>query len=194
MKFAAGTPWAEINDELVCAIAPLRWIPVVERLIEGRHAMINTRITGHKKRRHPTTVSLASGRLDEFSRRVTIRGDFMMETAEALKLVRSFRRAAETFAMMNHPQIEPLWRRPIPVHTHQWEPAVCEVFYRCDLESKHASKGNEEGTKGNEEGTKRERRGNEERTKRERKGTNRERKGTKRERKGTKRYFVVLVL
>ena len=140
VKFAAGTPWAEINDELVCAIAPLRWIPVVERLIEGRHAMINTRITGHKKRRHPTTVSLASGRLDEFSRRVTIRGDFMMETAEALKLVRSFRRAAETFAMMNHPQIEPLWRRPIPVHTHQWEPAVCEVFYRCDLESKHASK------------------------------------------------------
>ena len=139
-KFAEGAPWAEVSDELVCAIAPLRWVPVVERLIEGRHALINNRITGHKKRRHPTTVSLASGRLDEFLRRVQLRPEMMVEVASAMPHVRSFRKAAATFAFMDHPRIEPLWRREVPVHDHSWEPAVVEVFYRCDMESKHKDK------------------------------------------------------
>ena len=70
------------------------FIPCAERLIEGRHALVSNRLSGHQKRRHPTTVSLSSGRLEEFSRRVLMRPETLKDVGEKLELVRSFPKVA----------------------------------------------------------------------------------------------------
>ena len=139
-RFIAGASWEDLDEDFVQEIVPLMFIPCAERLIEGRHALVSNRLSGHQKRRHPTIVSLSSGRLEEFSRRVLMRPETLKDVGEKLELVRSFPKVAEVLQIMDHPSISPLWRDVRKLSAHQWERPVCEVIYRCDAESKFASK------------------------------------------------------
>lgn len=139
--FAAGADWDSLSESVIVAILPLRCVPIAERLIEGRHADVAHKLAGHKKRGHPTKVSLSSGRLEEFGRRVALGATVLNEVAAKLEDARSFQKVAMVFQLTERPAVQPLWRgRAKPLHTHQWEVPVCEVVYRCDLYSKYADK------------------------------------------------------
>ena len=77
-------------------------------------------------------------RLEEFGRRTQRDPAVLQKTAEKLEMIRNFKQMATVFGFMDHPEIVPLWRTRRPKQTEQWEPAVCEVFYRCDMHSKHS--------------------------------------------------------
>ena len=105
-RFAAGAPWEALSDDFVWALLPLKFVPVVECIIEGRHALISRRLAGHHKKRHPTTVSLASGRLAEFGRRVTLDATVMDLVASEFKRVSNFKKAAMVLNLMEHPKVQ----------------------------------------------------------------------------------------
>ena len=59
IAFANGASWQDMPDEFIFELLPLKFIPVSERLIESRHGLVQHRISGHHKCRHPATFSLA---------------------------------------------------------------------------------------------------------------------------------------
>ena len=65
--FLDGAPLARL-PALFTRVVELKLIPVVERVIEMRHSVVSSSLGG-KRRKHPTTVSLANRAL-EFDRRL----------------------------------------------------------------------------------------------------------------------------
>ena len=57
-SLAQGAPLRTLSTDFVMSLIPLKYIPCVERVIEGRHGLITTRLTGKKKARSPVTMSL----------------------------------------------------------------------------------------------------------------------------------------
>ena len=69
---AAGTSWELLPPDFVEACAPLKFVPVAERVIEARHSLAARALVGKKKRRSGTTVSRSGGRFAEFEMRCGI--------------------------------------------------------------------------------------------------------------------------
>eukprot|EP00969_Alexandrium_andersonii_P049647 2179011-Alexandrium_andersonii.AAC.1 len=94
---AQGVPLASVPQDAATRIAPLMLIPVVERVIESRHALIKKGLRGRKVVRSPARVSLSAGRLHEFQSRVQDNPSVFLEVARHLESVRNSRSAATVF-------------------------------------------------------------------------------------------------
>ena len=118
----------------VRALIPLKYTPCVERVIEGRHGLITQRLLGKKKNRSPVTMSLSSGRLDEFARLMSTFGtQVLADVATCYEQVRNSKRIAERLHLMDLPYVAPLWQSGCTVHHTRWAGVVTEAVYHCDI-------------------------------------------------------------
>lgn len=145
-SLAQGAPLWSMPDDFVMRLIPLKYIPCVERAIEGRHGLITTRLTGKKKARSPITMSLSSGRLDEFARRLDVHGpQVLVDLVDCFEQVRNSKRIIERLNLMDLPCIQPLWQHGNKVHHTRWFGRVAEAVYHCDL---GAARGDQHAVRG----------------------------------------------
>ena len=109
-QMARGVPREALPESFQARVVDLKLMPIVERTIESRHAMVSKAV-GHSTR-SPVTVSLASGRLREFEGRVSADPAVFSEVARLLETVRNSRQQAEVLQLLDHPCVGPVWRHP----------------------------------------------------------------------------------
>ena len=133
-RLAAGAVVESLSETSIVRILQLKFIPTVEFIIEGRHAMVKHALPGKKKKRSPITVSLSSGRFGEFQHRVA-EPTFLRAFGENFDRVRNARQQAFAFGFTGHPRVRSAMQ-PGSHHT-RLGPSVTEVFYHCAPEDQH---------------------------------------------------------
>ena len=62
-SMALSVPLSNLSSSFIARVLELKWVPVVERIVEGKHSLISRALGGRKQRRSGVIVSLASGRM-----------------------------------------------------------------------------------------------------------------------------------
>jgi hypothetical protein len=116
--------------QLLSAIAPLKFIPIVERTIEQKHAFIKRAIQGSKH--SPVTVSLAN-RMPEIERLFASEPSALLDLANHLDLLRSNKAISSEFGFAHHASVVACDGRP------DWaaDRAVMDYMYHCVPEDQH---------------------------------------------------------
>ena len=133
-KFADGATLHGLSNAFQWHRLCLKFIPVSERVIEGKHGLVSRFVAGQsrkKKRRSPVDISLSSGRLAEFEARVQLRPSVLTDVATLLELVRNPRQQLEVFrfreaGLAHSPEL--MSRR----HHTQFERVAINFVYHCD--------------------------------------------------------------
>ena len=128
LSFANGAPLRACLH-LFRKVFLLKCIPIVERLVEQLHSVIKSSL-GSKRRRHPTTVSLAN-RGAEIERRLAAWPVFLNQLADALGKTRNARLVCEVCRFLAHPSIRPL--HECGRHVTHWFTAAVKLFYHLEL-------------------------------------------------------------
>ena len=98
-----------LKPEFVARVVQMGLIPVVERIIEGRHAMVQKRLRlGAKKKRSGTTVSLGAGRMVEIEQRLLANPHWMHQLVEHFEVARSPPRILSVMGFSQHPEVASL--------------------------------------------------------------------------------------
>ena len=80
----------DLSPAFVARCVQMGLIPVVERLIESRHAMVQQRLRlGAKKKRAGASVSLGAGRMVELEQRLAANPLWMNQLVEHFEVARS---------------------------------------------------------------------------------------------------------
>ena len=124
--FANGAP---MSDELARAVAELKFIPCVERVVEGLHRDI--KIASKHVQLGPTKVSLTL-RLPEIKARLSESPEFLPRITELFDQVRNLKRAAASLGVLQHPDILQLVVNG-NVETTSWWTTLQQVVHRCAL-------------------------------------------------------------
>ncbi|CAE7694010.1 unnamed protein product [Symbiodinium sp. KB8] len=124
--FADGAP---MSDELARAVAELKFIPCVERVVEGLHRDI--KIASKHVQLGPTKVSLTL-RLPEIKARLSESPEFLPRITELFDQVRNLKRAAASLGVHQHPDILQLILNG-NVETTSWWTTLQQVVHRCAL-------------------------------------------------------------
>ena len=129
--FAGGMPMPEA---LAAAVAGLKLVPVVERVVEGLHR--DVKIASKHIQLGPTKVSL-SVRMREI--RATCENPEMLRSlTEKFEVVRNLKQAAVTLGVLCHPEIlELAYARESD--TTVWWIRLQRVVHRCDLREQFKS-------------------------------------------------------
>ena len=86
--------------------AELGLVPIVERLMEQRHATVTQRLLiGPRKRRAPTVVSLGAGRMQEIECRLSVEPKFSKTMSDNVSLMRNPKQALTMFGLTLHPRV-----------------------------------------------------------------------------------------
>ena len=119
-------------------------VPIVERLMEQRHAFANQRLRiGKRKKRGPTTVSLGAGRMQEIERQLACKPSFVNSLQENVNKFRNARAAVTELGLSTHPRVASLCRlvdgsQQLKHHTYLW-PGLVDIVYRLDPEDQYRS-------------------------------------------------------
>ena len=129
-SFIKGQPLTAC-PALLAETLPLAMIPTTERIIESRHHLVNARLSG-KRRKYPTTVSLAN-RILEIGDRLTSEPGFLTQLAACLSKVRNAKEAARATRILHHPSLLALLEQGGQHPTALLREAVA-VLYRTNLD------------------------------------------------------------
>ena len=142
-KLARGESLLTLPIAFLKRCAELGLTPVVERLMEQRHAFVGQRLLiGPRKRRSPTTVSLGTGRMKEIECRLDIDPMFSEVLSKSVSLMRNPRTALANFGLTVHPRVAAQCRlldqhvasvpqppRVLPHNSYLW-PGLSDIVYR----------------------------------------------------------------
>ena len=104
-RLAQGTPLLSLAVHFVTRCMHLGWMPVVERVMEARHAYVQQRLRlGKRKKRSPTTVSLGSGRMREIEERLHCTPCFSEALMTYFEDMRNPRQALRILGLSDHPR------------------------------------------------------------------------------------------
>ena len=98
---ALGAPLYSLPRFFVARLLRLKFIPIVERIIESRHALVAQAV--RKRRYGPMFVSLMSGRLHEFQVRLVQDPQLFHEVARIFDLIRHPKDLVNFFNIWTHP-------------------------------------------------------------------------------------------
>ena len=130
--FARGM---NMSVDLETAVAPLKFVPVVERVIEGMHR--DVKIASKHVQLGPTRVSLAV-RLPEIMRLIEADACVRDELIRLMDLTRHARKCAGALNLSSHPIfIELVQKKDFTAST--WLRAVAMIVHRCELDEQFAS-------------------------------------------------------
>ena len=129
--FAEGQPMCEA---LEIAVAGLKFVPVVERVVEGLHRDVKI-AAKHQLQLGPTKVSLAV-RLREI-RTALEKPDFLRQCTETFERVRFLKRAAVDLGVVQHPDILDLISSRETDYSVWWS-RLQKVVHRCNLREQFA--------------------------------------------------------
>ena len=124
---AEGRPLRDL-PELSLQVWALKFVPIVERTIEQKHALVKRNLP-HQFQRSAPVVSLAN-RLSEFESMVVADHRFLMQMADHLDSLRTAKSIAEEFKMTRHPQFAHMWES----HHTAYERVTMDAFYHCLVE------------------------------------------------------------
>ena len=124
-KFAAGAPLCALSPEFQRKRCELKFVPIVERIIEGKHSLVKRALPGKNKKHSAVTVSLASGRLLEFQRHVIVNPEVYVRVADCVDRVRNSRQQITAFRLADHPAVQALMR------SHEYRPPKTQDRHDC---------------------------------------------------------------
>ncbi len=129
--FAAGAP---MSEHLQSEAFALKFIPVVERVVEALHR--DVKVASKHIKLGPTKVSL-SVRLREIMERMDADPDFLPDLQKVFDLTRHPKQAAASLGIFGHPALVAL-RNQGSTDSPVWIRAVAHIVHRCDLETQFA--------------------------------------------------------
>eukprot|EP00959_Pyramimonas_sp_CCMP1952_P444930 9316469-Pyramimonas_sp.AAC.1 len=118
-----------MSEELQTKAALLKFIPVVERCVEGLHRNVKVKAK-HVKLGGPS-VSLAV-RLSEMKQLMVTEPSFLNILAAEFDRVRSPKKAVILMGFSGHPRVQKLLMER-STHSADWRSALIDIIYRCDL-------------------------------------------------------------
>ena len=121
-------------EALEIAVAGLKFVPVVERVVEGLHRDVKI-AAKHQLQLGPTKVSLAV-RLREI-RTALEKPDFLRQCTETFERVRFLKRAAVELGVVQHPDILDLISSRETDYSVWWS-RLQKVVHRCNLREQFA--------------------------------------------------------
>ena len=124
--FAGG---AVMSQQLHQAVSELKFIPCVERVVEGTHR--DVRIAAKHVQLGPTKVSLTL-RLPEIKTRVQDHPGFLSRLTQSFDEMRSLKRAAAALGVIQHPDLLHLMLQN-NVDTASWWISLQFIVHRCNL-------------------------------------------------------------
>lgn len=130
--FAAGAP---MSEHLQSEAFALKFVPVVERVVEALHRDVKV-ASKHNIKLGPTKVSLAV-RLREIMERMDANADFLPGLQKIFDLTRNPKQAAASLGIFGHPSLVAL-RNQGSADAPVWIRAVAHIVHRCDLETQFA--------------------------------------------------------
>ena len=104
-EFVSGGP-LKANSALLFKVALLKFMPVVERVIEMRHSMIKSMLSS-KRQRHPVAISLANRGL-EIAKRLDLNPSMLADLGDLLGKVRNGKMVCEMFGFCGHATAGPM--------------------------------------------------------------------------------------
>ena len=108
----------------------LKFIPVVERVIERLHSLVKGVLPGKKKKRSPVTVSLGAGRLKELEARIDRYPTVFNAVADNFEKVRNSWQQIQAFHFSQHPLVvEKLKQQRDRPHVTSFDTVVMECLY-----------------------------------------------------------------
>ncbi|CAL1151620.1 unnamed protein product [Cladocopium goreaui] len=120
-----------MTDQLMFAVASLRFIPVVERCVEALHR--DVKVAAKHIRLGPTKVSL-SFRMREILDLSSFEEGFPARLQPCFDLTRQPKKAAAALGLLSHPIFLPLLRDGC-TDVCVWLAALVRAVHRCDLET-----------------------------------------------------------
>lgn len=120
-----------MTDQLMFAVASLRFIPVVERCVEALHR--DVKVAAKHIRLGPTKVSL-SFRMREILDLSSFEEGFPARLQTCFDLTRQPKKAAAALGLLSHPIFLPLLRDGC-TDVCVWLAALVRAVHRCDLET-----------------------------------------------------------
>ena len=113
VRLAEGTPFLDLSKNFIRRVAALKFVPIVERPIEGKHSLVKRGLrAGKKTARSPVLVSLSAGRLLEFQTLIADSPMLLQVIAEHVSVVRIPHDMARVLGLTNHPASNELsWPR-----------------------------------------------------------------------------------
>ena len=137
VAFAHGAAVDTLSAQFADTLLKLRFVKIVEREIEGRHAMATRALRGKKKKRSGNPVSLHTGRMNEFNDMCLLDADIFDQVACCMETVRNARQQCSVFGWNSHPAVAALLAQK--KHHTKLDPLVRSIAYRCDDERKFKS-------------------------------------------------------
>ena len=140
IRFADGVAYADLSMEFRTAVAPLRFIPVTETIIESKHA-----VTGrlHRRDTHagPVMVSLYNRMVileRRFARETSPGSNLFMKIAKQLTLARRLGSVPSRLGLQRHPLLVECEDKhgQAAVRAYLQKP-LTKVIYRTDIESQY---------------------------------------------------------
>ena len=125
---------ADMSNDLETAASALKFVPVVERVVEALHR--DVKVATKHVRIGPTKVSL-SVRLREIMGLMDGSEDFLARLEEHFDTTRRPKQAAAALGLLSHPGFKPLLEGGC-VDVGQWLQQLVKVVHRCDLETQFA--------------------------------------------------------
>lgn len=122
---------SSMSVPLELAASSLKFVPVVERVVEGLHR--NVKIASKHVRIGPTKVSLAV-RLQEVMEGLETRPAFLRDLEAKFDVTRQPKQAAAALGILSHPIFAPLLQNGC-TDPSVWLSALVKVVHRCDLET-----------------------------------------------------------
>ncbi|CAE7832485.1 unnamed protein product [Symbiodinium sp. CCMP2592] len=129
--FSQGSP---MSPDLLQAVAPLKFVPCVERVVEGLHR--DVKIASKHVQLGPTKVSMTV-RLPEIKRHVQESPEFLSRLTAAFDQMRNLKKAAAMLGVLQHPELLQLLHDKV-VSTTDWWIRLQKIVHRCDLSEQFA--------------------------------------------------------
>ena len=136
---AQGVPMLKLCVPFIIRCMQLGLVPVVERIMEQRHAFVHRRLLiGKKKKRGAATVSLGSGRMLELERRFECQSSFANKLSENVSKVRNPKEALILLDLTLHPRVASLMSIAAK-HNSYLFPGLVDIVYRLAAEDQYRS-------------------------------------------------------
>ena len=144
-KLASGSPLLSLSPVFQEAVAAMRFIPVVERVVEATHKDVKRRLAAAT--RHSPSMASSAIRHAETEARVRSDPTFLPRLGNCLRIVRCPWRAALQFGIFRHPAVQGLranaYGRPLAKKLWQF---LGSIIYRCDIDAQFADFSSAAGT------------------------------------------------
>ena len=145
-QLAQGVPLLRLSIPFIIRCVELGLIPVVERIMEQRHAFVHQRLRiGKKKKRSAATVSLGAGRMREIEGQLECDPAFPNKLIENMTKFRNPRAALTELNLTLHPRVALLLNIPqaagqneLKHHTFLW-PGLIDIVYRLSGDDQYQS-------------------------------------------------------